>query len=100
MGSDEVQLQAGDMLLLCTDGVWHYFVDSELGATLDALEPREACEALIKRARQRAGGHGDNLSLAVLKISAAPPPPPAPPAPRFEFPDWNDMPDTGKPRKR
>ncbi len=103
MGSEELLLQAGDMLLLCTDGVWHYFVDSELGATLDALEPREACEALIKRARQRAAGRGDNLSLAILKISAAPPPAPAPPPPRFEFPDWNDMPQPGKqgkPRKR
>jgi serine/threonine protein phosphatase PrpC len=84
-----LQLEAGDSLLLCSDGVWHYFPDAELGATLDALEPREACETLIAKARQRAGGRGDNLSLAVLKLSAPPAAPAPPPAPRIEFPDFD-----------
>ena len=84
---ESLQLQAGDCLLLCSDGVWHYFLDPELGATLDAMEPREACEALVNKARLRAAGHGDNLSLAVLKLSE-PPATPRPAPPRIEFPEW------------
>ncbi len=73
--SDGLLLQAGDVLLLCTDGLWHYFVDAELGSTLDRLEPRESCEFLIAKARQRAVGRGDNLSLAVLKLVRVEAPP-------------------------
>ena len=83
---DALQLQGGDALLLCTDGVWHYFGDHELGATVDTLEPREACETLIGKARLRAGGRGDNLSLAVIRLSVQAPPPPPPLPPRLEFP--------------
>jgi len=39
-----------------------------LGATLQALPPREACELLVSKARQRAKGGGDNLSLVVLRV--------------------------------
>lgn len=72
---ETVQMQAGDSVLLCTDGVWHYFVDHELATALERLEPRECCESLISKARLRAGGHGDNLSLAVLRLRAAATPP-------------------------
>jgi PPM family protein phosphatase len=64
-----MRLTAGEALLACTDGLWHYFTEQELGAVLMRLNPREACEYLIQKARQRAGGYGDNLSLAVLKLS-------------------------------
>ncbi|MHB1667585.1 MAG: PP2C family protein-serine/threonine phosphatase [Thiomonas sp.] len=69
--SDSLQLQAGDVLLLCTDGLWHYFVDAELGSSLGRLDPRDSCEFLIAKARQRAMGRGDNLSLAVVKLLRA-----------------------------
>ena len=96
---DSLHLQGGDALLLCTDGVWHYFGDHELGATVDTLEPREACENLIGKARLRASGRGDNLSLAVIRLlsrqAAAPPPPP----PRIEFPPLDEA-SVRKPGKR
>lgn len=95
---DSLQLRAGDSMLLCTDGVWHYFGDNELGATLDTLDPREACETLIGKARLRAAGRGDNLSLVVIKLVAQPVAP-APVAPRIEFPTLDDPP-TGTERKR
>ncbi|MBU6441348.1 MAG: serine/threonine-protein phosphatase [Betaproteobacteria bacterium] len=95
---DALQLQGGDALLLCTDGVWHYFGDHELGATVDTLEPREACETLIGKARLRAGGRGDNLSLAVIRLIAQAPPPPPPRPPRLEFPPL-DPPAAHKPGK-
>ena len=62
------QLQSGASLMACSDGVWHYFDSDELGAALQALSPREASEFLIDKARSRAGGVGDNLSLVIVKF--------------------------------
>ena len=62
------KMRAGDGLLACSDGVWHYFTDDEIGAVLAKLSAREASEFLIDKARSRAGGSGDNLSLVVVKF--------------------------------
>lgn len=62
------QLRPGDSLIACSDGVWHYFTDQELGSVLSTLGPREASEFLIDKARQRARGGGDNLSLVIVKL--------------------------------
>ncbi len=61
-------LRPGDSLLACSDGVWHYFTDRELGSVLATLSSRDASEFLITKARARARGHGDNLSLIVIKF--------------------------------
>ncbi len=66
------QLQPGDVLMACSDGVWHYFSPDELASVLHTLSPREATEFLIDKARMRARGGGDNLSLVVVKIEALP----------------------------
>ena len=62
------RLEPGDSLLACSDGLWHYFSDEELGAIVDMMPPREAGELLIDQARIRAHGGGDNLSLALVRI--------------------------------
>ena len=62
------QLRPGDTLLSCSDGVWHYFSPEELGSVLSSLSPREASEFLIEKARSRAHGGGDNLSLVIVKL--------------------------------
>ncbi len=62
------QLEPGDVLMACSDGVWHYFTEDELGHLLAVLSPRDATELLIEKARVRSQGNGDNLSLAVLKV--------------------------------
>ncbi|HQV09263.1 MAG TPA: protein phosphatase 2C domain-containing protein [Thauera sp.] len=59
---------AGDCFLLCSDGLWAYFTDFELAATLQEFPPRAAAERLIAQVRERAGGSGDNISLAVIKL--------------------------------
>lgn len=64
------QVQPGDVLMACSDGVWHYFSPSELASVLELLTPREATEFLIEKARSRARGGGDNLSLVIVKIEA------------------------------
>ena len=66
------KLEFGDALLACSDGLWHYFTAKEVGAIVHALPPREASEMLITKARQRARGGGDNLSLALVRIDQLP----------------------------
>jgi serine/threonine protein phosphatase PrpC len=61
-------LQVGDALLSCSDGLWHYFTPREIGAIVHALPPREASEMLVSKARQRARGGGDNISLALVRV--------------------------------
>ena len=62
------RLEIGDSVLACSDGLWHYFTPRELGAIVNALPVREASEMLVGKARQRAKGGGDNLSLALIRI--------------------------------
>lgn len=62
------RLEIGDTLLACSDGLWHYFTPKELGAIVQGLAPREASEMLVGKARQRARGGGDNLSLALVRV--------------------------------
>jgi PPM family protein phosphatase len=63
------QLRAGDTLMACSDGVWHYFDNDELGSILSALPAREASQFIIEKARERAHGGGDNLSLVIVKLT-------------------------------
>ncbi|MFT3849180.1 MAG: protein phosphatase 2C domain-containing protein [Propionivibrio sp.] len=68
---EAADLQAGDSFLLCSDGLWGYFGDAELGGIIAAYSAREASALLIGRARTRAKGEGDNVSLALLKLVEA-----------------------------
>ena len=65
---DTADLQAGDAFLLCSDGLWAHFSDAELGDMLACRSPREASGELVRIARERAKGSGDNLSLAIVKF--------------------------------
>jgi serine/threonine protein phosphatase PrpC len=64
------RLETGDSMLACSDGLWHYFTAKELGAIVHALPPRDASEMLVTKARQRARGSGDNLSLALVRVES------------------------------
>jgi len=65
------QLQAGDAFLLCSDGLWAYFPDTELAGIIARQPARQAAEKLVEVARQRAKGSGDNLSLILVKLVGA-----------------------------
>jgi serine/threonine protein phosphatase PrpC len=62
------KLRPGDSFVLSSDGLWAYFSEREIGAIVHARPAREAAEALVQLARMRARGHGDNLSIAIVKI--------------------------------
>ncbi|MDD3354672.1 protein phosphatase 2C domain-containing protein [Zoogloea sp.] len=74
-------LVGGDAFLLCSDGLWGYIGEAEMGDTLARLSPREASAQLIELARERAKGSGDNISLAVVKLVELVPKLPASPKP-------------------
>ncbi len=67
-------LNVGNNFLLCSDGLWAYFSDDELAATISMFSAREAASRLIALARERAGGFGDNISLSIIKLVEAPAP--------------------------
>jgi serine/threonine protein phosphatase PrpC len=69
--SETVDLVVGDAFVLCSDGLWAYFDDEELGTLVAQNSARQACEILIDTARKRAKGGGDNLSLAIIKLIEA-----------------------------
>lgn len=62
----------GDCFLLCSDGLWAHVTEFELASTLQALPARAAAERLIALGRERAGGVGDNISLAIVKLVPVP----------------------------
>ena len=61
-------LMDGDSFVLCSDGVWAYFSDDEIGGIVESKNAREACQEIINRARKRAAGTGDNLSVAIVRL--------------------------------
>ncbi len=71
-GSTE-SLTEGDTFILCSDGLWHYFTDDEMGTLLNAYPPRKASERLINLARERADGGGDNCTLAIVRMEPVEP---------------------------
>ena len=61
-------LVAGDSFLLCSDGLWHFFTDTELGAAIDRSTPRAASARLIEKAAERSQEKGGNCSMAIIKL--------------------------------
>ena len=81
------KLEADDTFILCSDGLWAYYSDYELGSILASCPPRVASEQLISMARAQGNGRGDNISLAIAKLTyfedeKPKPPPPPPPRPK------------------
>jgi len=65
-------LASGDAFLLCSDGLWHFFTDAELGAATAKASPRQASEMLINKAAERSQGKGGNCSMAIVKLVRPP----------------------------
>ncbi|MDR1064012.1 MAG: protein phosphatase 2C domain-containing protein [Azoarcus sp.] len=68
---DSGDVMLGDRFLLCSDGLWHYFGNDELAATLADFPAAEAARRLLDLARQRAAGRGDNLAFAIIGFVSA-----------------------------
>ena len=63
-----VALHPGDILLLCTDGLWDLLRDEELMEILSRYPPTEASQQLVQMAKSRGGP--DNITLQILRIKS------------------------------
>ena len=62
-------LRGGDLLLVCTDGLWANLSDPEMGAVWKgAPRLRDTLQELCKLAVLRAAPHSDNTSAAALRF--------------------------------
>jgi PPM family protein phosphatase len=65
--SEPLALHLGDVLLLCTDGLWGIVHDQELKEFANVGTPSQACQELVRLAKER--GAPDNITVQVLRIS-------------------------------
>ena len=84
----EIQLQIGDRLVLCSDGLSSVIGEDQILATLhDSKDLKETCKRLIEAANQRGGP--DNITVVVVEVTGVPEVRAgvraAPPAPRREM---------------
>jgi protein phosphatase len=61
-----IELQKGDVLLLCTDGLWSLLGENEIQSAVTGMEPLAACEALVKITKDRGGP--DNITLQLIRV--------------------------------
>jgi len=66
----EVDLEAGDLLLLCSDGLNRHVDDGEIASILLEEQPDDAAESLVRLARERGGE--DNITVAVVQHGPRP----------------------------
>lgn len=62
-------LEAGDVFLLCSDGLTGVVDDTLAGAVLDTMEPDAAAQTLVDLANLRGGP--DNISVIVARVEKA-----------------------------
>jgi serine/threonine protein phosphatase PrpC len=60
-----IVLQKGDVLVLCTDGLWSLLSEGEIHSVVIESTPAEACQVLIKMTKDRGGP--DNITVQVIR---------------------------------
>lgn len=69
MDEDGLELQAGDQLLLCSDGLWEMVTDEGIAEVLaSAPDAGQACAQLVSLAN--AAGGADNISVVVIRVES------------------------------
>lgn len=60
-------IQAGDLLALCSDGVWEHLTEAEIWDAARANHPTVAARLLTAQAAQQGGAVADNATLILLR---------------------------------
>lgn len=68
--SGQFAVQDGDLLALCSDGVWEYVTEPELWETTRTQGPAAAARTLADQAARRGGKIADNATLILLRAGA------------------------------
>jgi protein phosphatase len=69
--SRQASLQQGDILLLCSDGLWSVLPDTEIAHRLSASTIVQAVPELIAMATSIAGSRGDNTTALAIQWQGA-----------------------------
>ena len=62
-----IPLQDGDLLILCTDGLWSVVGERQLTQIANANPPAEACRKLVRAALEH--GAPDNVTVIILRVA-------------------------------
>src|SRR5438270_7573277 len=65
--SRRTPLRNGDLIVMCTDGLWSVYPQEEMGRALTGTPILKSSPALMREAEARGGSEGDNLSLIVVR---------------------------------
>jgi serine/threonine protein phosphatase PrpC len=65
--SRKMPLEHGDILLLCTDGMWGVLPAEMMASSLKGANLLQAVPMLLNQAETRGGAHGDNLSVVAVR---------------------------------
>jgi serine/threonine protein phosphatase PrpC len=63
---EPLSLEKSDVVLICTDGLWGQLTDAELKDALISNTPTDACQALLRLAKDH--GAPDNVTLQIARI--------------------------------
>jgi len=66
----DLTIQSGDLLALCSDGVWEHITEDEFWTTTMNYGPSTAARRLVDIAVQRGGAEADNATLVLLRAGA------------------------------
>jgi PPM family protein phosphatase len=66
---EPMSVRAGDVFLLCSDGLYDLVSDEEIKDHALSAAPQAACESLISLAKQR-GGY-DNITIGIARLGVA-----------------------------
>ena len=65
--SKRMPLRNGDVMVLCTDGLWSVLPQHEIAHWLTSQPILKAAPAMMREAEKRGGPDGDNLSLICVR---------------------------------
>ena len=63
------EIKAGDIYVICSDGLSGPVSDREIGAVVSALSPKDACRFLVDLANLRGGP--DNITVLIVRFDPA-----------------------------
>jgi serine/threonine protein phosphatase PrpC len=65
--SRRTPLRNGDLIVMCTDGLWSVYPQEEIARALTGAPILKSLPVLMREAEVRGGPEGDNLSLIVVR---------------------------------
>jgi serine/threonine protein phosphatase PrpC len=65
--SRRTPLRNGDLIVMCTDGLWSVYPQEEIARALTGAPILKSLPVLMREAEVRGGDEGDNLSLIVVR---------------------------------